>query len=86
VDIVAAEFRMRFAIAIVERERFRRVGYCLVDDIGRKQNSHTTVDCFQTVVEHSLAHAFTANFHAGFCHDAFGFIKDFSDEVIAQDV
>ena len=83
VNIVAADLRVRIAIAVMQRERLRRAFDCRIDNVGRKQNAAVRVG-FEAVVEQSLAEPLATNFHARLGHDSFRLIENIPDHAVGK--
>ena len=85
VDAVAAEVGVRVAVAVEERERLRGVGDRPFDDVAREEDPPVG-GLGQAVVEQPLAHAVTADLHAGLGEDPLRLVEDPGDEVVVEDL
>jgi hypothetical protein len=86
VHAVAADLRVRFTLAIVEREGARTARDGRVHLLRWKQHAFARRVRGQPVVEQALAQLRAADLHADLAHDALRFREDAHDELVAQNV
>ena len=85
VDPVAAQVRVRVAVAVVQGERLRGIGDRPFDDLAREQDPAIRRGR-EAGVDQPLAHRRTADLHADLGEDPLRLVEDPGDEVVVEDL